>query len=63
MTEVARIDSMAANAEQGEEWREAVHEGQQDLDGDDTVDDAREKLLCEDGMFLDKLRKVVQSRG
>lgn len=54
---------MAANAEQGEEWRESVHEGQQDLDGDDTVDDAREKLLCEDGMLLDQLRKVVQSRG
>ena len=63
MSEVTRINGMAANAEQGEQRGEAVHDGEQDLDGNDAVYDAREQLLGEYGMLLHELGEVVQAGG
>lgn len=50
---------MADDAERTEANWEAVHEEEECLDCDDTVNQASEKLFCEDSMFLDKFRKVV----
>lgn len=63
MAKVARINGMATDAEQGQECGKTVHHGEQDLDGDDPVYDAREQLLGEHGMLLHELGEVVEARG
>jgi hypothetical protein len=50
---------MRPNAQRTEPNRELVYDQEQDLEGDDAVDELVQQLLREDGVFLDELREVV----
>jgi len=52
---------MAAYAEEGKPNGEAVDDYQQELQGDDAVDEAGEQFLGEDGVLFDELGEVVES--
>ena len=52
---------MAADAEDGEEGREPVDEGEGDLDDNHSVYEAGEEFLGEDGVLFDELGEVVKS--
>lgn len=54
---------MAGDGEGGEGEGEAVDGGEQELNGDDGVDESREEFLGQNGVFLDKFREVVEPRG
>ena len=53
---------MAEDAEEGQEEWEAIDEEEQEMDGDDGVDELGEKPFGEDGMLFDQLGEVVESR-
>lgn len=46
-------------AQRAESNREAIDDEQQDLEPDDAVNEAVEKLFGEDGVFFHKLREVI----
>lgn len=46
-------------AQCAESNREAIDDEQQDLEPDDAVNEAVEKLFGEDGVFLDEFREVI----
>jgi hypothetical protein len=52
---VLHVYDMADHAQECELDGKAVDDTEQDLDGDDNVDEARKQSLGEDGMFLDQL--------
>lgn len=54
---------MRHDADEGEELRKAIDEGEEGLDGDDGIYHARQKSLCNDCMLFDELRQIVQSRS
>ena len=62
VAQVLQVDDMAAYAKQGQPHREAVDDQEQELQDDNAVDEAGEKLLGEDGMFFNELGEVVESR-
>ena len=52
MAQIAHIDAMADYAYGGEGKREAVDQSQEDLDGDDGVNEAREESAGHYGVLL-----------
>lgn len=50
---------MADDTERTQTDWETVDEEEEGLDADDTVDEAVEELLCEDGVFFYEFGKVV----
>ncbi len=52
---------MAGYAEEGEEDGEAVDEGEENLNGDDGVDEAGEEFAREDGVLFDQFGEVVEA--
>ena len=52
---------MARDAEGGERVREGVDEGEEELQPDYAVDEAREDALGYHGVFFDELGEVVQA--
>lgn len=60
MAQVAHVDAMAGYADEGEDEREAVDQGQEGLDGDDGVDEAREEFAGEDGVLFYQFGEVIQ---
>jgi hypothetical protein len=58
---VAQIDNVRSNAQQCRPKGEAVDEPEGGLRADDGVDEARQELLREDGVFLDQLGQIVES--
>ena len=52
---------MAANAQEGAPKGKAVDE-QEGLRDDDGVDEARQELLCGDGVLFDELGEIVEAR-
>lgn len=54
---------MRHDTQQTQSNREPVDNEEQKLDADDTIDEAVQQLLCEDGMFFHELGKVVESRS
>lgn len=61
MAQVAHVDGMARDADEGGEQGEAVDQRQERLHGDGGVDEAREELAGEDGVLFDQLGEVVES--
>lgn len=61
VAQVAHVDGMAGDAEGGEEEGEAIDCGEEDLGGDDAVDEAGEEFAREDGVLFDELGEVVES--
>ena len=61
MAEVAHVDAMADYAHGGEGKREAVDQGQEDLDGDDGVNEAREEFAGRYGVLLYQFGEVIES--
>lgn len=53
---------MATDTQARQEQREPVNERQEELDGDNAVDKAREELFGEHGVLLDQFGEVVESR-
>lgn len=62
VSQVAGVYRMAPDTQQRERKGQAVHNGKQDLSPDDPVNQAREHLLREHGVFFHELRKVVEPR-
>ena len=52
---------MACDAECAECVRKLVEEGEEDEEDDDSVNEAGERFLGEDGMFFHQFREVVKS--
>lgn len=61
--QVERVDDVAGDGEGGEGEGKAVDGGEQELNGDDGVDESREEFLGQNGVFLDKFGEVVEPRG
>ena len=61
MAQVAHVDAMAGYAYGGEGNRKAVDQSQKDLDGDDGVNEAREKFAGRYGVLLYQFREVIES--
>lgn len=58
-SQVQAVYNVRGDTEEGEEVREAVEEGEEDLKGDDGVYHARKDLSSEDGVLFDELGEVV----
>ena len=52
---------MASDAEERQEDWESIDDGEEDLDGDDGVDEAGQQLPREDRVFFHEFREVVQA--
>ena len=63
MPEVAPVYSMAGDTDQREADGETVDESEEDLNGDDKVDEAGEKFTGQNGVLFDQFRKIVESTG
>lgn len=61
--QVLRVQDVAGYAEGGEGPGEAVDEGEQELDGDDGVDEAVESLFRQDGVLFYQFGEVVEAGG
>ena len=61
MAQVAHVDGVARDADEGEEQGEAVDQRQERLDGDGGVDEAREEFARDDGVLFDQFGEVVES--
>ena len=59
--QVAHIHCMAEDTEQGQPERKPVNESKEHLGPYDGIDQSREELPREHGVFLDELRKIIQS--
>ena len=59
MSEVAGVDDVTGNSEEGEGKWEAVDSPQQELDADDSVDESGEEAGGEDCVLFDELGEVV----
>ena len=54
---------MAGDTDEGEADGETVNESEQDLDGDDGIDEAGEKFAGQNGVLFDQFGKIVESTG
>ena len=61
MAEVAHVDTMAGDAEEGEEDGEMVHEDKEELDGDNGVDETGQEFTSQDRMFFNQFGEVVEA--
>ena len=61
--QVEGVDDVGGDGDGGEPERESVDEGEKDLDADDGIDHAGERLFGEDGVFFDEFGEVVEARG
>ena len=61
MAQIAHVDGMTGYAHKGKKNREAVDEGEEALDGDDTVDKATQELTSENSVFFHQFGKIVES--
>lgn len=59
VAQVAHVDCMAADAQRGEEDWEAIDCREEDLGGDDAVDEAGEEFAREHGVLFDEFGEVV----
>ena len=59
MPQVTHIHAMAGDAQEGEFPGEGVDEGEQEVEGDDAVDETGEDAARGDGVFFDELGEVV----
>lgn len=53
---------MRANAQRGEQEWKTVNKEEERVNGDNTINETREKLFCKDRMLFDELREIVQAR-
>ena len=61
VSQIAHVDAMADDAGKGDEEREAIDNGQQDLNDNYAVYNAGEDLSSKDGVLLDRFREIVES--
>ena len=61
MTEVACIDSVTANTQDGEGKRKPVSENEQNLHSYDGIDEPGKKLLRRHGMLFHEFREIIES--
>ena len=54
---------MTGDTDQGEADGETVDESEENLDGDDGVDEAGEQFAGQNGVLFDQFRKIVESTG
>lgn len=60
-SQVLRVYDVRADAHGAEEEGEAIEGAEEDLDGDDGVDEARQKLFGEDCVLFDQFREVIEA--
>lgn len=61
-TQVAGVDQVGEDAEEGKRDGESIEQDEEDLNADDGVYETTEQFSSKDGMFLDQFREVIQAR-